>query len=720
MTSDKNIDPIHLIKKQNDTSAGNIVDLLPIKVEHQELTLPAPNTLSVEHPRLLIQRQQLSEFRTSLASTPDYCSFSTFLNRAVYPHLESTPMEEPQPYPPETVGKASLWRPYWRKMYMDCQVALNATRNLSIAGVILEDAELIAAAKRWTVGLADFDPAGVTSRAYNDEAAFRIIAALAWGYDWLHNYLDNDEKKRIKTALIARLEEIMNYLVDGIDLLNHPLNSHGVRSISSAVIPTSIALYHEHPTARDYLNYALEYYAKHYPPWGGSDGGWAEGPDYWNTAMAFLGESFDLIRSYTSMNLFNKAFYRNTGDFILYCMPPHSKRASFCDQSSLGDFPGLKLGYNLRHFAGVTGKNEYIWYYEELKGRDHDAESKFYNFGWWDFAYDDLRYECLWGEGRLDKEPTGAEPVTKISDKALLKVFPITGWAAFHSNMTKRDEHIHLIFKSSPFGSISHSNGDQNAFTIHAFGETLISNTGYYVGFGTDMHLKWRRQTLSKNLPLFGGQGQYAENKSSGFEAHKDRYCIEAAGKISGYDCSGTMPWVEGDATEAYRYFTPDIKRYRRKIWFIADKYFLIRDVVELASAKDMNWLVHSSFEFESSDGSEAWDIRIRGEKSQLELYFLNPLQDQSSKAGFGRPESIKRVVGFNDVDPAEYEGLEIHQRAEASFLPSTRHDILTLCIPKKISRNGGRTELSYRYMVDKELLEISIDGIDFSVDLID
>ncbi|GAL16891.1 oligo alginate lyase [Vibrio maritimus] len=114
--------------------------------------------------------------------------------------------------------------------------------------------------------------------------------------------------------------------------------------------------------------------------------------------------------------MFNKTFYENTGDFPLYCMPVHSKRASFCDQSSIGDFPGLKLAYNIKHYAGVNQKPEYVWYYNQLKGRDTEAHTKFYNFGWWDFGYDDLRFNILWDA------PEEQAP----SNDPLLKVFPIT------------------------------------------------------------------------------------------------------------------------------------------------------------------------------------------------------------------------------------------------------------------------------------------------------
>lgn len=684
MSREKSTDAIKAIKRENDKSAGNLLDCMPLIVEPKKVNFSFLENLNLSHPRLLFQHQDLPAFRENLKKNKNYCKFDDFINNSTNKFLNETPYSEPLAYPKETVGKAYLWRPFWRKMYIDCQMAFNATRNLSIAGVILEDQSIRTKAKAWVLELASYAPEGVTSRGYNDEAAFRVIASLAWGYDWLHDYFTEIERDFVKRVLIIRLEEIMDHLQLGIDLLKNPLNSHGVRSISSAVVPACIALYYEYDKAREYLEYSLEYYAIHYPPWGGEDGAWAEGPDYWNTQMAFLGEAFDLLKSYTSLNMFDKEFYKNTGDYILYCMPVHSKRASFCDQSSIGDYPGLKLAYNIRHFAGVNGKPEYIWYYNQLKERDKNAHNKFYNYGWWDFGYDDLRFEYLWND-MLEELPT---------NNPQLKVFPQTGWAAFHSNMLNRNEHIHMIYKCSPFGSISHSHGDQNAFTLHAFGETLASITGYYGGFGVDMHIKWRRQTFSKNLPLFGGKGQYGENSSSKFEDHQDRFCIEAGGKIIDYNTESDVPFIEGDATDSYKYFNPEIKSYKRKIWFVKGKFFVMRDRAILGSEQDLTWLLHTTFQTETFEQS----FRIIGKKSLLDVKFINKSKENII--------SVKDVVGFGKVDPREYEDLEVHRHVETLFKAEKEHDILTLLIPSKI----GGPEVNIEYKLEGEVLELIID----------
>ena len=45
-----------------------------------------------------------------------------------------------------------------------------------------------------------------------------------------------------------------------------------------------------------------------YSPWGGEDGGWAEGPLYWTTGMAFVIDALNLIRAYVSIDFYKRPF----------------------------------------------------------------------------------------------------------------------------------------------------------------------------------------------------------------------------------------------------------------------------------------------------------------------------------------------------------------------------------------------------------------------------
>ena len=141
---------------------------------------------------------------------------------------------------------------------------------------------------------------------------------------------------------------------------------------------------HEEPEAEEWLNYSLEFLFTLYSPWGDSDGGWAEGPHYWMTGMAYLIDAANLLRSYLGIDIYKRPFFQKTGDFPLYTKPPGTRRATFGDDSTMGDLPCLKVGHNLRQFSGVTGNPAYEWYFERVKEDDPGTEMEFYNIGWWD------------------------------------------------------------------------------------------------------------------------------------------------------------------------------------------------------------------------------------------------------------------------------------------------------------------------------------------------
>lgn len=128
----------------------------------------------------------------------------------------------------------------------------------------------------------------------------------------------------------------------------------------------------------------------------------------------------------------------------------------------------------------------------------------FYNYGWWDFRFDEMVYRKDYPQVPSEP-PLAAEP---------LKWFQDVGWVAMHHRMEEPQEHIMMLAKSSRYGSVSHSHGDQNAFLLHAFGEPLAIESGYYVAFNSTMHMQWRRQTRSKNVILIDGGANMPERTS--------------------------------------------------------------------------------------------------------------------------------------------------------------------------------------------------------------
>ncbi|MBV6714759.1 DUF4962 domain-containing protein [Paenibacillus chitinolyticus] len=658
-----------LYENDKRTSEWSVARSFSVPENLPETPLPAKGERFKEsgcaRPRLWLQGEEgIARYREKIAADPEGTGWKLFYALSVLPWAEREPHEEPEPYPG---NKRTV--ELWRQSYIACQEMLYAIRHLSIAGKVLDDSRLLGRAKAWLLAAASWDPEGPTGRDYNDEAAFRMAGALAWGYDWLHGELDAEERERVKRSLAARTRQVAVHAIRRSKIHQVPYDSHAVRSLSSVLTPCCISLLHEEPEAEEWLHYTLEYFWTLYTPWGGEDGGWAEGPHYWTTGMAALLEAIEWIRGYTRLNLFDRPFFRKTGDFPLYVYNPNaSTRTTFGDNSSLGGKFGVKTGYNMRHLAGVTGNGRYQWYYERIKEMDPEAAKQFHNHGWWDFRFDELVYRQAYPQIQAEAP----------SDTEELKWFRDVGWVAMHHRMDDQGEQIMLLTKASKYGSVSHSHADQGAFYIHAFGEALAVETGYYVAFNSTMHRNWRRQTVSKNSLLIDGAGQYAGTDKS--------LNMAASGTVAEAKRDKNGSYVKMDVTAAYLEQVPYAKRVEREIYFVDNSYFVVVDSVDLNCPGRIEWLYHALYEMDLQEQS----FRVTGKKASLEGRFVFCSSGELT---------LSQSNEFSGVDEKEIEGLSRQWHLKAESFPAASHRLVTLLVPKK----PGEEDRYVSYFMDDQ-----------------
>ncbi|WP_417209095.1 DUF4962 domain-containing protein [Antarctobacter sp.] len=602
-----------------------------------------------EHPRLWLSADRLVEFKNAVEADPAHCTWETFYQKSVLPWMDRAVMREPAGYP-----NNQRVAPVWRQTYIDLQEHMYAVRHLAIGGQVTGDQGMLDRAKDWLLEAASWDPMGVTSRAYTDEWAYRVCNALAWGYDWLYDQMSDAERATVRAALLARTRDIAEHAIVNAKIHLFPYDSHAVRSVSLTLVPACIALLGDDADdeARDWLNYCIEFLATVYSPWGDSDGGWAEGTNYWMMGMAYLIEAANRLKSFAGIDLYKRPFFRNTGDFPLYCKAPDTRRATFGDDSTQGDLPCIKTGINLRQYAGVTGNGAYQWYHEELARLNPDTEDAFYNWGWWDTHFDELTYLTDYPQVEATPPESG------------FRHFRGIGWVGIQHAMADPDNHIQFVFKSSRFGSISHSHGDQNAFCMAAYGEDLAIQSGYYVAFNSSMHRLWRRQTVSKNAILINGKGQYAE---------KDKAkAIAASGKILAAETREDHIYIKGDATAAYQSLSPEVTLAEREIYFVRNSYFVIVDKVDAETPVTLDWLLHANAPYDLGKTT----FRYTGQRAGF--------YGQVVWSEAGKPV-LTQETGFPNVDPADYDGLPVSTCLHAQYPASTRHRIATLLVPYRL-----------------------------------
>lgn len=603
-------------------------------------------TVETAHPRLWLSPDKLAAFKDAVAKDPTHCVWDRFLAKSAAPWMDRAIIGEPKPYP-----RGKRVAKQWRATYIECQEVIYAIRHLAIAGKVTGDTAMLDRARDWLLSVAAWDPEGTTSRAYTDEWAFRINVALAWGYDWLHDHLTDDERTMVRTALLARTRQTADHIIVNAHIHMFPFDSHAVRAVSMVLVPACIAMFEEEPEARAWLDYSIEFLMTAYSPWGDAQGGWAEGAHYWMTGMAYLIEAANLLKSFIGIDLYRRPFFRNTGDFPLFTKAPTTRRATFGDDSTLGDTVCIKMGANARQFAGVTGHGKYQWYCDRILEADPGTEHLSYNYGWWDMPFDEMTF--LHDYGRTD--PVPPDPDDNF------RHFEGVGWACIQHRMDDPTQHIQFNFKSSPYGSVSHSNADQNAFTLSAFGEDLAVMSGYYVAYNSSMHRDWRRQTRSKNAILIDGKGQYGGMDKA--------QAMQSAGRIVTAEKRDGHIFIQGDATAAYRTLSPNVTRVLRDVHFVSDEYFVIVDTVDAETPVTLDWLLHANAPMKLGDRT----FRYTGDKAGFYGQFL------WSEAGLPQ---MSQTTGFPDIDPVDYEGRAESTCLTARFPKSTRHRIATLLVP--------------------------------------
>lgn len=600
------------------------------------------------HPRLWLNQSGLKHFQEQVEQHGDYCGFRDFYERSVKKYIGKPFIQEPAPYP-DHKRVVHLWR----ENYTICQEAMYYVRCLSVAGRILKDETLIAQAKDCLLQLAAWDVQGTTSREYNDECSFRVVYGLAFGYDWLYDYLTETERELVRSSLFARMKEVAEHVMIHSRIHFSLYDSHAVRSLSSVLTPCCIAMLGECEEAKDWLDYTIEYFSVIYTPWGGMDGGWAEGAMYWTTGMAYVIDAINLIKNYLGIDLYKRPFFQKTGDFPLYCNPADTYQTSFCDQSNLGRYPGHKTAFNMRQYGGATSNPWYQYYYDKVFEREPEIDPSFFNTGWWDFGFDEMVYHHDYGQTRYEEK----------NPLSMVKWFQDIGWVAINKDYEDSDQHLFFLTKSSPYGCVSHSHGDQNSFLLFAYGEPLVVLSGYYIGFNTSMHRDWRRQTKAHNNILIRGTGQYAEmDKAKQLRAKGHICCVEE---------TENYVYIREDATDAYKETVADIIEAGREIYFVDQTYFVIVDTIETKEPSDLDWRLHSLSPYEIGKH----DFQVKRERAELRGSFI---YCSSTVQG------ITQSDVFEGVAESEIEGLPKQYHLNMHTGNAKSHVIITLLTPVK------------------------------------
>jgi len=526
------------------------------------------------HPRILYPKSQLGKIRSTLLTTRAnaWHACKAAADRAMSKGVPEFPtyhqIEDPVVRRLEYQKYFGYFRGYVNGALMD----------LALAYLMSQKAKYADAAKKILLEIAswptdDKDVTSVSAR-WGDEAGLSFSKCAHIAYDWLYDALDDNEKALVFRMCRERAWQTYRRL-NRKNYLTYPGESHDGRLIAY-LTDMSLAMAGETKDAETWLTYSLKALLTFYPHWGGINGGWAEGVPYGLWYNTFYIPAFEGLRQLADYNLWKRPFFNNVRYFFFYCTANHGEIRPFGDGAESGG-PGVNRGSG---------------YAELMAFHAHRYNDPY--FGWWVKQIPGYTNRSLLHEDELpSKVPT---------DLPNSAVFKNVGWAGLHSDITNPGSDTCLIFKSSPYGSVSHSHADQNAFAIMKGGTALAIPSGYYgPSYGKPHHAKWTRSTKANNCILVNEQGQTIRSAS-------------ANGSIIDFKDASGYSYVAGDATPAYM---GKLTKWIRRILFLRPVLFLLLDEIEAPALSKFQWMLHA---FEKMDITDK-KVTSRRKGATLDVY---------------------------------------------------------------------------------------------------
>lgn len=546
-----------------------------------------------EHPRLLLLHKELPKFREFILTLQaDQSRSAIFKNAISEPSGLKLPKEPAAPGKEKTATQKAIWRDGYKIAFYTGSKA----QQYAFSYLIFEQEKYAREAARWLIHLSQWDINTLADLKKNDEVFIQSLRPMLFAYDWANSALTPTEKKQVLRALDLRMKVLYQHIT-GKFILTKPTPpdnslSHPMRFISTLGLG-GLALYHELPDAPTYLAWAYEYYLRQFPVWGGADGGWSEGLNYWSTATNQHFLFLDAMKTLGQKEIFAKKFFQNTAYFGLYNLQPYSA-------SSFGDLcntttPNPNIGLIFEKYALIY-QDPYLMSYSKILNQKYPTKLSYYEFSCFDTIFH------LYRKSELTVAPGN------LTDLPRSRFFKDIGWVVFHSELGSKANDIMFALKSSPYGSASHSFSDQNSFVLNAFGESLAISSGYREWYDSPHHLGWTRTTNSKNAITLDGKGQPIKDP-------------KATGTITRFLTGTNFDFATGDARKSY--LNLGVTKMLRHVLFVNRRYFFILDEVESNQAATHQWLLHAKEKF--IQDFESGKVYLKKGAANLLVRFLLP-----------------------------------------------------------------------------------------------
>jgi hypothetical protein len=411
-------------------------------------------------------------------------------------------------------------------------------QSLAQYAMLTGDAEVIAHAKQLALEACRWDPEGGSAMHRGDIGAHHLLRGLSWCYDVARDSMTPAERDTLRNIIVQRAEQFHQRL----NPFRHGEANNHAWLQALGLGEAGLVLAGDYPDAAQWAEFSRQLFLGRFLSCLGYQGDNNEGIGYWSYGLGFIIDYADLMKAACAIDLYQHPWLRQTARFPMYCAPPGAWAVSFAD----------------------TGMPNH--------GTRGPAETKPVGM----LALRTADPYALWYSG-------AREPVAGLAPKAPTDLpqsihYRHIGVVIFNTSLVDGAEGATVAMHSGRYWA-GHQHPDQNHFVIHAYGEKLAIDGGYYDWYGSPHFKAYSMNTLAHNTLLVNGEGQAA------CTAHAD-------GRVLDYLDSPGYGYTAGDAS-APAIYAGKLRRFERRMLFIKPGFVVIHDLVDSASPARLDWLLH-------------------------------------------------------------------------------------------------------------------------------
>lgn len=407
-------------------------------------------------------------------------------------------------------------------------------------------------------------------------ATGHLVSELMLTYDWLHNRVPADLKARIRWQIDENGFRANRYDYDTHFPASRWHNNNGINVINGPLLSAAILLEHDMDTRDGYelAHSQTRTSIGSYCP----DGGYHEGPGYWNYCVRHLLLGVEALRRHKGIDYYQEPFLRNTGDYLVqFVLPWNVNSANPADSGDLTHpWPGIA---RLASYHRRADWQRLARWFIKHDWPATDGE-----------AIEYALFYLLW----YDPELPDAEP----SPEHRTRLFHGLQQLSMRSDWSPRATHV--LWLNGP-SNCSHNHLHLNTFSVAAFGRQLIVDMGTH---DYANYFDYRRLTRGHNTLLVDNAEQLITTDDS---LWCKRLRAGEWGTVFGeFRClreEGDITIATGSVVNAYH---GKLRTFDRTMAFVERRFLFLHDFIELEKTPpaELTWLFHSdeSIEWRGSD----------------------------------------------------------------------------------------------------------------------